>query len=126
MLDLVFNVLGFLLLTLLIAALVTAALAAAGVVAAGRLFERVFDLLVPSRDTGMGSEGLIGKSAIVVADFEPNGTDLPAVGAVRIGGERWRARCSTGAPKKGQQVRIDRVEGLLLSVSAVEPVEPTV
>ena len=63
-----------------------------------------------------GSEQMEGASAVALEDFEREG-------AVRVYGERWRARSSVPV-KKGQQVRIARVEGLLLHVEPLEPEEP--
>src|SRR5690606_5681806 len=63
-----------------------------------------------------GSEQMEGASAVALEYFEREG-------AVLVYGERWRAR--SGVPvKKGQQVRIARVEGLLLHAEPLEPEEP--
>ena len=63
-----------------------------------------------------GSEQMEGAMAVALEDFEDEG-------AVRIYGERWRARSSVPV-KKGQRLRIARVEGLLLHVEPLEPEEP--
>jgi membrane-bound serine protease (ClpP class) len=55
-----------------------------------------------------GTQGMIGASAEVVADFSGKGQ-------VRYGGELWTAR-SRGALRAGEQARIVKVEGLTLWV----------
>ena len=57
-----------------------------------------------------GQEGMVGAAALVLEDFENEGS-------VRAFGEIWRAQ--TDAPlKKDEQVRIKAVNGLVLSVEA--------
>jgi membrane-bound serine protease (ClpP class) len=58
-----------------------------------------------------GAQAMIGASAEVFEDF----TDR---GVVRFGGELWNA-ISTAPVRKGQSVRIKRVEGLLLWVEPI-------
>ncbi len=63
-----------------------------------------------------GLEGLIGKDAEVLEDFHGSG-------AVFVQGERWSARCNQPV-RKGDRVRIVRVEGLLLHVEPAPPEQP--
>ena len=60
------------------------------------------------RRVQVGAETLIGASAIVVRDCRP-------LGLVRLRGELWQARCTTGAGK-GATVRVAGREGLTLLV----------
>ena len=56
-----------------------------------------------------GAEAMIGKTAEVVAACRPDGR-------VRVHGELWEAHCDEGADV-GDTVRIDRIDGLMLTVS---------
>ena len=57
-----------------------------------------------------GTEGLVGETAIVMADFEDSGK-------VRLGGEIWRAINSGSEPlTKGSEVTIEEVDKLKLTV----------
>ena len=58
-----------------------------------------------------GAEAMIGKTAEVVAPCRPNGR-------VRVHGELWEAHCDDGADV-GETVRIERIKGLMLTVSRV-------
>jgi membrane-bound serine protease (ClpP class) len=58
-----------------------------------------------------GREAMIGRTAEVVAPCHPNGR-------VRVHGELWEARCADGADV-GETVRIERIDGLTLTVSRV-------
>jgi membrane-bound serine protease (ClpP class) len=60
------------------------------------------------RPIATGTQGMIGESAEVIADFTGKGR-------VRYGGELWNAR-SDAALRAGEQARIVRVEGLTLWV----------
>jgi membrane protein implicated in regulation of membrane protease activity len=60
----------------------------------------------------VGSETLIGRSALVITACFPTGQ-------VKVGGETWRARCEAGATV-GQQVRVRAVDGLTLTVELDE------
>ena len=60
------------------------------------------------RPVATGTQGMIGDSAEVIADFTGKGR-------VRYGGELWNA-CSERALHAGEQARIVRVEGLTLWV----------
>ena len=57
-----------------------------------------------------GSEALIGKTAVVLSDFEKRGK-------VRLGGEIWNAVNSGSDPlQSGSEVTIESVENLNLTV----------
>lgn len=60
----------------------------------------------------VGSETLIGQSALVISACFPTGQ-------VKLGGERWIARCEAGATV-GQEVRVRAVNGLTLIVELDE------
>ena len=64
------------------------------------------------RPAKTGQEELVGSEASVLEDF--NGK-----GHVRLHGERWHAR-STEPLRKGQRVRVVRVEGLTIEVEPLE------
>jgi membrane protein implicated in regulation of membrane protease activity len=61
------------------------------------------------RRAQVGSEALVGRSAVAVTPLRPDGQ-------VRVDGELWQARCEEGA-EAGDAVRILRLEGLTLLVS---------
>jgi membrane-bound serine protease (ClpP class) len=65
------------------------------------------------RQAKTGREELIGKMATVRVALNPEGT-------VFYKGERWAARSAEGEIKKGEQVVIDSVDGLMLHVSKVK------
>lgn len=52
----------------------------------------------------VGSEGLVGRTAVVVEDLSPEGV-------VKVGGELWRAECLNGKAKRGELVRVISVRG---------------
>lgn len=56
-----------------------------------------------------GAEAMIGREAEVVSPCRP-------VGAVRVAGELWQARCEAGAGV-GETVQIESIEGLTLIVT---------
>jgi membrane-bound serine protease (ClpP class) len=64
------------------------------------------------RQAKTGREELIGKLATVKVTLNPEGT-------VFYKGERWAAHSDEGEIKQGEQVVIDKVDGLLLYVSRV-------
>lgn len=64
------------------------------------------------RQAKTGREELIGKTATVRVTLKPDGT-------VFYKGERWAARSEEGEIKQGEQVVIDRIDGLMLYVSKV-------
>ncbi len=66
------------------------------------------------RQAKTGREELIGKSATVRETLNPEGT-------VFFKGERWAARSDEGEIKKGEQVVINKVDGLMLYVSKLQP-----
>ncbi len=57
-----------------------------------------------------GSEDMIGKTAEVKVALEPRGT-------VFVEGERWSAIAEDGRVEPGEEVIINRVNGLILYVS---------
>lgn len=65
------------------------------------------------RQAKTGREELIGKTATVRETLNPEGT-------VFYRGERWAAHSQGGEIKKGEQVVIDRIDGLMLYVSKAE------
>lgn len=60
------------------------------------------------RRAAVGTEALVGRSAVVTADCRPEGQ-------VRVAGELWRARCDAGAGA-GEEVVVRGVQGLTLEV----------
>jgi membrane-bound serine protease (ClpP class) len=62
------------------------------------------------RQAKTGREELVGKTVTVRETLNPDGT-------VFFKGERWAAHSEEGEIKKGEQVVIDRMDGLLLYVS---------
>jgi len=63
-----------------------------------------------------GREQMVGATAVALEDFVGDG-------AARIYGERWRAH-STVPVRKGQRLRVTRIDGLLLYVEPLESDEP--
>lgn len=63
-----------------------------------------------------GPEAMIGQTATVVEPCRPSGT-------VRVRGELWEAYCRDGADAS-ETVRIAALEGLTLTVVAMEPAQP--
>jgi membrane-bound serine protease (ClpP class) len=61
------------------------------------------------RRPSVGVETLVGLRATVVTRCRPSGQ-------VRVQGELWQARCDEGADP-GDEVTVERVDGLLLVVS---------
>jgi membrane-bound serine protease (ClpP class) len=59
-----------------------------------------------------GTESMLGKAAEVLEDFEKSGV-------VFINGERWNAR-TTDAVKRGDKVRVAKINGLVLEVTPLE------
>ena len=81
------------------------------VVICGALIEIVeitWGLKLARKRSTIGSHTLIGREAIVVRALDP-------VGQVTIDGERWKARCATGAALNARVV-IEKIEGLTLEV----------
>ena len=81
------------------------------VVICGALIEIVeitWGLKLARKRSTLGSPTLIGREAIVVRELDP-------VGQVTIDGERWKARCATGAALNARVV-IEKIEGLTLEV----------
>ncbi len=61
----------------------------------------------------VGTEALIGKTAVARTPLTPEGF-------VMVEGERWRARIEDGQAREGERVRIVGAEGLLLKVRKEE------
>ena len=67
-----------------------------------------------NRRVEVGTEALVGRTAVVSSDCLPEGQ-------VRVAGEIWRARCAAGAVA-GDEVVVQSVHGLVLDVEpAVDP-----
>ena len=81
------------------------------VVICGALVEIVevtWGLKLARKRSTIGAHTLIGREAVVVRALDP-------VGQVTIDGERWKARCATGAALNARVV-IEKIEGLTLEV----------
>lgn len=63
-----------------------------------------------------GRESMLGQVAVATTDFVRDGT-------VMVRGELWNAT-APGAVRKGERVRINRIDGLTLDVSPVEDQRP--
>lgn len=62
-------------------------------------------------------DALIGQIGTVTEDID----NIDAVGQVKLGAMYWTARATDGKPLcKGTRVRVDRIEGVKIFVSAVE------
>jgi membrane protein implicated in regulation of membrane protease activity len=73
------------------------------------IFEVTWGLRLARKRSTIGSHTLIGRQAVVVRALDPEGQ-------VTIDGERWKARCVTGAAAVGAKVVIERVDRLTLEV----------
>ncbi len=119
MLELIFTVLGILLLGLLLVAVLLAVFAAAGVVAAGTLLERLGDILIPGRKTGLGATGIVGQSGVVMRTFTCGPEGSHSKGTIQVAGELWNARSPAGSRlEEGRSVRVVAVEGMVAIVEA--------
>lgn len=65
-----------------------------------------------------GAEELVGSEVEVIEDFDADGR-----GRVRLHGELWGAR-SAASPRRGDRVRVDAVDGLVLTVGPVRGATP--
>jgi len=82
-------------------------------VASSLLFALVYALMrMRRRPAVSGTESMLGQLAEVLEDFEEHG-------AVFINGERWNAD-SSAAVRKGDHVRIEKIDGLHLQVVPVD------
>jgi membrane-bound serine protease (ClpP class) len=64
------------------------------------------------------AENLVGADGVVMRDLDP-------VGVVQVASESWTAEATSGAPVRGEHVRVVSMEGLRLKVEPVEsPAEP--
>jgi membrane-bound serine protease (ClpP class) len=87
------------------------------VVVCGALLEFVeitWGLKLARKRSTIGAHTLIGREAVVVRALDP-------VGQVTIDGERWKARCATGAALNARVV-IEKIEGLTLQVKVYSDV----
>lgn len=67
--------------------------------------------------TATNVDALAGTLGIVLSPID----NVDAVGQVKLGGMEWSARSTTGEPiPKGAKVRVDRVQGVKVFVTAVE------
>ena len=89
-------------------------------VLAGRVGEALFDLVVPKRRTGLGTEGVVGESGHVV-ELAPGTGSRGYDGMVQIGGELWQARWAPdGQLRVGQRVRVVAMEKLVVVVAPLD------
>jgi len=97
-------------------------LGALGVIAVGAVAERLADLLIPGRRTGLGAEGIVDEHGVVVRAFTSAGPGREPEGTVQVAGELWRARTARPddrAPPEGSAVRVVGVQGMVALVEAV-------
>ena len=72
---------------------------------------------VSPKITATNADRVIGKTAVVTESID----NIPAQGAVKVGGVVWTARSSGGKPiAAGAQVQVDRSEGVKLYVTPAE------
>jgi membrane-bound ClpP family serine protease len=62
----------------------------------------------------LGLEALISSKCQAVTDLDPDGY-------VKVGTELWRACSVSGSIKNGNEVKIEKVQGLVLMVTISEP-----
>jgi membrane-bound serine protease (ClpP class) len=72
-------------------------------------------LSIHRKQATTGREGLLGKTALVKVALNPSGT-------VFYKGERWTAVSESGEVKPGEEVIINRVDGLTLYVKKKQQV----
>jgi membrane-bound serine protease (ClpP class) len=65
------------------------------------------------REVTTRDEQLVGAEATVVQTLDPNGV-------VKVAAEEWSARTVRGTPRRGDRVRVVKMEGLTLEVEPVE------
>lgn len=75
------------------------------------------------RDPRAGPEALEGKVAVVSSEFQLDEGTKYRVGAIRLAGETWRARCTDSAPSLhvGSKVKVVSRDGLTLVVERHDP-----
>jgi len=84
------------------------------VLASSLLLALVYALMrMRKRPAVSGNEGMLGELAEVLEDFDATGT-------VFVHGERWNATTRT-ALRKGDRVRIEKIDGLWLQVAPTDP-----
>ena len=117
MLDLLFTILALTLVGSLSVLLVLAVLGFLGMEAAGSILERIVELFVPARKTGLGATGIVDNLGIVVRRLDARGRD--SQGTIRVAGELWSARSRSGrAIEEGTRVRVVSVEGMVAVVES--------
>ena len=80
-----------------------------GVAAAIEIFELSIWLRWRGRRAQMGAEAMVGVVGVAVTDCKPEGQ-------IKLKGQLWNARCELGV-EEGDEVVVDRVDGLRLIVS---------
>jgi membrane-bound serine protease (ClpP class) len=65
------------------------------------------------REVTTRDEQLVGVEGTVVRDLDPTGV-------VQVAAEEWSARATNGTPRRGDRVRVVKIEGLTLEVEQVE------
>jgi membrane-bound serine protease (ClpP class) len=63
-----------------------------------------------------GPESIIGKSGVAITDLSP-------MGEARVEGIIWRAQSESGEVKKGEQVKVKSIQGLLITVEKTQSSE---
>ncbi len=79
------------------------------------LKSKYMELVLPAERTKTSYNELIGKHAIMQADYESNGVD---VGLARVQGVDWSVQCEQSGVnfKKGERVVIKKIEGVRLII----------
>lgn len=69
------------------------------------------------KHTSTNVDSVIGSTGLVIATID----NLEATGQVKLNGIPWSARSTSGDPiPEGARIRVDRIEGVKVFVSAVE------
>jgi membrane-bound serine protease (ClpP class) len=63
-----------------------------------------------------GPESIIGKMGVAITDLSP-------MGEARVDGIIWRAQSQSGEVKKGEQVKVKSIQGLLIIVEKTQTIE---
>jgi membrane protein implicated in regulation of membrane protease activity len=67
--------------------------------------------------TATNVDSVVGSTGLVTVAID----NVSAVGQVKLSGMEWTARSTSGAPiAAGEQIRVDRIEGVKVFVSPVE------
>ena len=116
MIEILLVILGLAVTIALSGVVILATVSAAGGVFAGRLLERLGDILIPGRKTGLGASGIVDEIGIVTKDITNTG-GLESSGIIQVAGELWKARAIDGQPiAKGRAARVVRVDGMVAIV----------